>query len=1007
MKRLLLLLAAAGSLLAAAQSVLVRDGKAAADAFFDPSGWKTGPAGLTGSGAGNPLWARQTFSPRKFTVTAELSFAAWRGGAPRISIGPVNCGFDGGIGHEFFVETDQVPATKLGKGENFIAPGKPFTLTIDGDNGKLTYSVNGRKLGEYSYPVTAPLTVSLNPWRATLAVKTLVVEGDPAGSLGDALPTPVCRRLLAVDRDGECALPLANFGAGTYAAALETPDGAVLIPRTEVTIDADRIAIIPRTALKEAYAKLGGDKLVRVAGLKISVPGRDWSYRCRLVLTNPSRKAVPAEGRVVYRNGRGTFTVNGQEVGSFTGSTGSCAGRLATDSLTRFGQAGVDGAVFYDDVWRFMDAQGRFDRERYARYLRNDMTAIVGRNPNAYFKIFYHLYMPPAWCKAHPEESIRLDNGVTTLANTPEKSLQPSYASEVWRKRMGEVLAESIRVMRESPFADRIPYIRVCYGNCGEWNNFGYAEQAYVDVSRPMQRAFGAYLKEKYRTVESLRQAWGRPDAAFDADDLVPTRENRWKGGDFVRANGAEGMPSVDYYEFFQKLAAETVIHFARVIKAASQGKMLAGAYFGYYFGHYGLNPYHFQDCGQYGVPYLLAAPEVDFYGGPYPYHLRRKSMVVNGVAGSVKLAGKLWESEHDERTHHSGSRNAVNGTTDDLAETLAVGKRNIMLNLAAGSSFYYYDFAYDWYRDAEYMAMVRRMKELDRALLAKEWKNPARLAVVVSEKTVPYFTSRNDNKLIRQVNNFFNKELPFIGMPYDVYLTTDLAKIDFRQYQAVLFPNCVYADAAFIADVRRYAAGGGRKLVFLHAPGVINAQNRLDPAQSERLTGIKLVCDSDKTVGEVSGKYGKTKLPPVRFRTAVDDAAATILGTWEDGAAAIAEKQFPDWKSIVICHHAPDVAMLRNLLNANGVRFWSSGRAGLNQCLFAGPLLAMYSRNAGNQTFWLPEQVEIAVDLFTGEVLARNSSVVNFTSPKTPHTRIIFAGTNRDYQQYFQKAQK
>ena len=1007
MKKLLGSLAAALSLLAAAQSVIVRDGKAAADAFFDPNGWTAAAGGLTGTGAGNPLWARTTFAPAEFTINAELSLAAWCAGAPRITVGPVNCGFDGGASNEFFAETDQRFAVKLGKGNDFISPGTPFTIRLQGKDGKLVYFVNDRKLGEYDYPVSGPLTVGINPWRATLTVKNFTVDGTPAGTLGDVMPIPVCNRLLRIDRDGECALPLANFAAGKYPATLESTEGAVLVPDTAVVIDEDRIATIDRAALAQAYAKLGGDKNVRVAVLNVSVPGSDWRYRCRLVMNDPGTPVVPAEGKVVCRNGRMSFAVNGEEVGSFAGSTGSSVGRLATESLTRFGKAGVDGVVFYDDVHRFVDEHGRFDRKRYARYLQNDMTAIVGRNPNAHFKIFYHLYMPPAWCKAHPEEVVRLDNGVETLDVTPGKSLQPSYASELWRKQMGDILAESVKIMRESPFADRIPYIRVCYGNCGEWNGFGYHEKAYVDISKPMQRAFGAYLKEKYKDVAALRKAWGRSDVTFESDDLVPTRENRWKGGDFVRANGAEGMPSVDYYEFFQKFAADTVIHFAKIVKSASEGKMLAGAYFGYYFGHYGLNPFHFQDCGQYGVPRLLAAPEVDFYGGPYPYHLRLKSMVVNGVTGSIRLAGKIWESEHDERTHHSGERNKVNGTTANLAESVAVGKRNIMLNFAAGSCFYYYDFVGDWYRDREYMETVAKMREIDLALRSKEWKNPAKLAIVVSEKTVPYLTSRNDNKIIRQLNNFFNKELPFLGMPYDIYLTSDLAKIDFSQYEAVIFPNCTYADDKLIADVRKYAAGNGRKLIFFHSPGLVNAKNELDAAQSAKLTGIKIAFDPEKVVGTVSGKYGKTKLPPVKFRTTIADESATVLGTWEDGAAAIAEKQFADWKSIVICHHAPNIAMLRNLLNGNGVRFWSSGRAGLNQCSFAGPLLSMYSRNAGKQTFWLPEKVEIAVDLFTGEVLARNSSVVNFTSPAEPHTRIIFAGKTADYQQYFRNARK
>ena len=328
-------------------------------------------------------------------------------------------------------------------------------------------------------------------------------------------------------------------------------------------------------------------------------------------------------------------------------------------------------------------------------------------------------------------------------------------------------------------------------------------------------------------------------------------------------------------------------------------------------------------------------------------------------------------------------------------------------MNFAAGSCFYYYDFIGDWYRDAEYMAMIKRMKEIDHGLRAKEWSNPAKLAIIVSEKTIPYLTSKNENKIIRQLNNFFNKELPLLGIPYDVYLTTDLDKISFNQYNAVLFPNSTFADKKFINDVHKYAAGKGRKLIFFHSPGLINPTNKFDIAQSEKLTGIKINFNPKQRVGTVSSKYGNTTLAPVLFRTVIDDPEATVLGTWEDGKAAIAEKQFDTWKSVIICHHAPSITLLRNLLNSNGIKIWSSGRAGFNQCSFAGPLLSMYSRSAGKQTFWLPAKVEIAIDLFTGETLGKNTSVINFTSPKQPHTRVIFAGKMADYKKYFERRKK
>lgn len=71
------------------------------------------------------------------------------------------------------------------------------------------------------------------------------------------------------------------------------------------------------------------------------------------------------------------------------------------------------------------------------------------------------------------------------------------------------------------------------------------------------------------------------------------------------------------------------------------------------------------------------------------------------------------------------------------------------------------------------------------------------------------------------------------------------------------------------------------------------------------------------------------------------------------------------------------------------------------------GPLVSMYTRKAGKQTFRLPRKVEVAVDLFTGEVLAKNARVVNFDSPEAPHTRVIFAGRVADYEKFFAPKEK
>lgn len=984
-----------------AADLVVRNGKSTDQAFFlTRSRWTETETGLTGTGTDNPVMAANVYRPGAFEVEATLAFAKLEGGAARVFVGDAVCGIDGSR-HHFFLESP-AGSRSLGPCADRIAPGKPFTVRVRGEKGTLSYFVNGELLGECAYPTDRPLTIGIGPWRATLSIRDFSVSGTAAGLLRDTLAVPVCRTLIPIDRDVEIALERERVPAGTFPAALTKANQETPLATFSAKIEDNRLAI-QADMLRRTYRAVGGDKNTRCVELKTEIPGFG-ALRYRLVLTDPERPVVPATGRVVWRNGRGSFAVNGVETGSFSGSYGFHHWRgLAERSLGRFGEVGINDAVYIDRVIFYIDENGNFDRERYKRDLYERLTSVVGCNPDVRFKMFYHLYMPVEWCKAHPEECIKLDNDAPGLHSTPDHSFQPSYASQLWRRQMGEILAECIRIMQSSPFADRMPYIRICYGNGGEWNHYGYHEKAYVDFSEPMRRAFAEYLRRKYRTAAALRKAWDSPDADFDSPSLIPPRERRLAGGDFIRGNGAAGMPAVDYYEFFRNFAADTVIYFARIAKKASQGKMLVGAYYGYYFGHWGSNPYHFQDSGHYALSRIAAAPEIDFVGGPSSYNQRELSMIPNGIGGTLRLAGKLWESENDERTHHSGEAERRYGATATLAESIAVCRRNAMMNFAAGNSFYYYDFNKDWYRDPEYMATVRRLKKIEAALRAKNWKNPAKLAIILDERSVPYLTSRNDNKLLLQQRYFFTKQLPCLGIPYDLYLTGDLPKINFRQYTAVLFPNAFLADDKLIGDVRRYAAGGGRTLVFFHSPGLTTRNNEPDVRQSEKLTGIKINYDTEAMSGPIVCDLGKVEKKPVRFRTTVDDPQAKVLCRWADGAPAAAEKHFENWQSIVICHHAPSISLLRNILHANGARYWSSGRAGLNQCSFAGPLVSMYTRKAGKQTIWLPQKVEVAADLFTGEVLKRNGYVVDFVSPEAPHTRVIFAGSLADYRKYFE----
>jgi len=80
-------------------------------------------------------------------------------------------------------------------------------------------------------------------------------------------------------------------------------------------------------------------------------------------------------------------------------------------------------------------------------------------------------------------------------------------------------------------------------------------------------------------------------------------------------------------------------------------------------------------------------------------------------------------------------------------------------------------------------------------------------------------------------------------------------------------------------------------------------------------------------------------------------------------------------------------------------IRWLASGKSGLDQVNFAGPLISVYSRSGGAKTLWLTEPAEIVADLFTGEILGKNLKTVNFQMPPRPETRILYAGSAAEYE--------
>ena len=1010
------------SILAAETIYAVKDGQATAAAQLTaPQRWHAGADGaLVGGGIGHMLCVKQPFASERLVIDAELALEKLEGTAASLIIGNGNLGLDGGAERlPFFERLDQTGAVSQTLETAFrITPGEFFHLHIECSDGRLAATADGVPLAEVPFKPDGSVTVALRPHRNTMHVKSLAVMGIPlpvrdtlvAERLNQKLNTvPVALEIVSCQDGGTVTLKSESLPApGTYSCSLtpENPEGLEKAISFRTELDNSGQLRIPAEIAQAVYSTSAVKFNLRPARLDLMDVDGTLLVPNRLLLSNPSAATDYPQGEVRMDAGQPEFWVDGEPTGTVSGRLDRAYGvpRIQGRAIRQFAEAGIHNHLLIVFPYHFMRMEGKelvIDWDAFLQDLEDDFSRIIAEDPLAHFRLHYELLVSSDWVDIYPDEAVKLDNGVQTLNYGVGKKLQPSYASPTWRRQAGEILAEAVRRLCASPYADRVSHWRLLYANCGEWNHWGYHESAFVDYSAPMQHAFGEWLHSKYGTTEALQAAWGREDVDFGSSDLVPSREERLAGGKVFRTGGSEVQSTVDYYAFFQEYAVRTIEYFAKIVKEASKGRLLVGSYYGYYWGHLNASPYHCQDSGNYGMKYLLESPWLDFVGGPYPYDNRRNGLETNGLALSLARHGKIWESEGDMRTHYSGEANRIYGSTDNIQEDIAIARRDWFLNRSRKATYYFFDFVSDWYRDPPFMENLGKLHRLDEAIRGIPDRHPARVAFVVSEESLPHF-SNHPARAFQELRNTVQGFNRCWGAPCDILGEADLADTDFSQYRLVIFANAAYVSDKTIRLTHERVMRDGRTVLFLHAPGLIGMDNQLDPERSRAFTGIGLKAIPEGTYTEVHFQPGNSpymKTAPIQFQTVIDDPEATVMATYPDGQVAGAVKRFADYTAIVLCHPAPNAAFMRTLFNQMGIHIYERLNT-WNHYFFTGPLVGIYSRQKSHSSLAFPETYEVIADVFTSEVLARNADRVDIEMPDEPATRILFTGTNAEWEQ-------
>ncbi|NLS92378.1 MAG: hypothetical protein GXX96_09465 [Planctomycetaceae bacterium] len=635
-------------------------------------------------------------------------------------------------------------------------------------------------------------------------------------------------------------------------------------------------------------------------------------------------------------------------------------------------------------------AADRYDYAEFDRYF----AAILDVDPEARF--IPHIGVTGArwWQEAHPEEMCRFADG--TKGPT-------SFASQLWRREIGEDLHRLVAYLRQAPYADRILGYMFYNGYTAEWQMWGTWQESRDDYSQPALRAFREFLARRYQTDDRLRTAWRDPQATLATAEM-PGWEKRRPGGPQVLRDPQTERQAIDYYEFIADMDADALLHVARIMRQATQGQSLVGTYYGYLTAH-GINQ---QDSGHLAARRVFDSPDIDFLMSPPNYWYRKpgETSTFMSATDSFRLRGKLWFDESDHRTHLA-EPGAGYGRAVNMDETLGVFWREFAETLTKRAAVSWFDMAGGWFSDPQIVAAVGRAQQIAQEALRARQPFAPEIGVFVDPQSFYWMrpTAANSALVLNQVVT-----MPQSGAPWDFCLLDDIADPRLPDYKLYVFLNAFYVDAARREAIQTRLARNGATALFFYAPGALGPEG-LSPAGMEALTGVRIARDDENLfqtqeqglprtenggVGDRLANASKEGRPQVVLepgdplarglepRQPLGDKKLTVAPAFfaNDPEARIAArlvetarpglvvKKAVGWTCIYSAAMPLEPGLMRNIARSAGVHVWIDS----DDALYTdGQYAAIHAAAEGVKTLRLPRRSDV-VNALTGERLAANA---------------------------------
>ena len=651
-----------------------------------------------------------------------------------------------------------------------------------------------------------------------------------------------------------------------------------------------------------------------------------------------------------------------------------------------------------------------------AKDVEGQAQAILAMDPQAHFYVRFGEAVPKTWATRHP--------GEMQLSSTGIRMDQLSLAADSGWDHFHLYLRNLIAYCEARPWVDRI--VGYIYFAMGEGLTNLACHGFSFDVSDAMQRVFSNFVRARYLTDDALRLAWNSPEARLDAVRVPDEAEWKAKRDALLHwPEPAQVRRERDYFDLQAVLFRQTFRGIMGTLRDATASRPvllgidalkqpMIGWLLNQAFGRQDWITNPVSDypemalaSGAIDVGDLLDDAGWDLVITPSDYTVRSVGYghESEGVSDSLRLRGKAMLAENDSRSW-VGAESETLGAFLTPAEARAGLLRNMAWTLSRGHLQYWMNAGGNYFHDPKIheIAVRDERRLLDASIYWPHLETEHAICFVIDDSSPRH---ENGTAGYQQIASLWQRHLGLAhcGVPYRVYLLSDLANDSMPKYRTYLFPNLFEINDERLALLRRTVLCDGRMAIFGPATGITNGTT-LGAEGISQLLGIEfeLVARQASRRVLVHGSHPLTANLPaslsygdsyaygpilVPTRAAVNTGGFATLGSattfWGVNKPGLILKETPDCKMVWSVAMPLPANLLRECCRYAGSHIWCEED---DIVLASETVAAIHSVKAGPRTLLLPTPRPVW-DLLSGEKLGESVTRIDVTMA-SPETRLF-----------------